>query len=367
VPELSHHDLVKLAEKAGITLLEGMQLRAYRGAKGKAVVAMVHGYGASEKAWIDPYREKDFGGCVTYDLVLAYTTKPPTKRFLPGKLDMPVSFSTPLRLTKSPPKPMWTVLKEDKLNLITWTQRMPLATYRYALEELEIMVKLGQAIFGSVPIVLLSHSRGGVVVRRFVQNQYKKWPDLKKVILLASPNHGTDVARLNKDEIAKAFDAELQAAFEKLEDENKVALGPDDKAGITAGLKDCFSELGQWLGGDGLRELAPGSPLIKELEANEKLEVESKIAYLNLAGESNVFTKLYLVVGKKYFELLNFLRSLPDGVLPEELQDGKGDGLTALIRAQLSWAAVQPFAVNHGTILIDRQVQKTVADHCSAL
>jgi hypothetical protein len=73
------------------------------------------------------------------------------------------------------------------------------------------------------------------------------------------------------------------------------------------------------------------------------------------------------VVGKTYFELLNLLKSLPDGVLPEEPQDKKGDGLTALSRAQLSWAAVQSFAVNHGTILVDRQVQKTVANHCSSL
>jgi hypothetical protein len=203
-------------------------------------------------------------------------------------------FSTPLRLTKNPTKPIWTALKEDKLNLITWTQRMPLATYRYALEELEIMVKLGQAIFGSVPIALLSHSRGGVVVRRFVQTHHQNWTDLKKVILLASPNHGTDVARLKKDEIVKAFDAELQSAFEKLEDENKVALGPDEKAAITAGLKGCFSELGQWLEGDGLRELAPDSSVVKELEANEELERKSNIAYVNLAGHSNVFTKLYL-------------------------------------------------------------------------
>jgi hypothetical protein len=206
-----------------------------------------------------------------------------------------------------------------------------------------------------------------VVVRKFVQNQYKNWTDLKKVILLASPNHGTDVPGWPKHDMAAAFDTELQTAFKKVEAEANVALGPDEKAAITVGLKNCFSELGQWLGGDGLRELAPDSSLVQELEASEKVEVESKIAYLNLAGNSNVFTKLYLVAVKKYFELLNLLKSLPDGVLPEELKDGKGDGLTALSRAQLSWAPVQSFAVNHGTILIDRQVQKTVSDHCSAL
>jgi pimeloyl-ACP methyl ester carboxylesterase len=259
---------------------------------------------------------------------------------------------------------MWEYLMSHDFNLITWNQRDPNGSYARVLEELEVIIEITRATFPGKPIVLLSHSRGGLVIRKYVQEKGADCPELRTVILLGCPHAGSKLTNWVDllDKLSWLFLPYAERAYR--EAATHARLKPEL---LVRKLKESFSRFLAFVRGDAIDEMKPHSPLLKDLKRNEDEEIQSGTRYVNVLGDSNTFTKLYLVLdnGARFKQVANFFADLPDFLIPDELADGKGDGLVALSRAKLPWAASSPtLPVNHASLLTDDAVKALVKEEC---
>ena len=119
-------------------------------------------------------------------------------------------------------------------------------------------------------------------------------------------------------------------------------------------LSSCFGGFLTFVQGDAIDEMRPGSDLLKSIKKGQEAEKNSGVSYINISGYSNLYTKLYLTLdnGTRYKEVASFFDGLPDFLVPDELDDGEGDGLVSLKLSRLNWAAVQKsFPVSHASML----------------
>jgi pimeloyl-ACP methyl ester carboxylesterase len=170
-------------------------LRVWKGAKGKPILILIHGFGATEKSWTNPYEEFLGKGKISFDYVLADYRGRPSPPYFPFGKFRNYCFSTPLRRFSSRPPPLWDVLKDRGYNLITWTQCKPYGTIALAVEELNGIMEESEVIFGGGgPLILVGHSRGGLVARKWIQDHPAKRGRIDGLILLACPNGGSRLA-----------------------------------------------------------------------------------------------------------------------------------------------------------------------------
>ena len=255
---------------------------------------------------------------------------------------------------------MWDFLKKNRFNLITWNQRDPNGSYQLVLEELKAILKVTRKRFPDSPIVLIGHSRGGLVIRKYIQTESRPVP-IRKVILLGSPNRGSQLASF-------AARLNLLAGFWKGFFDTFLRIPGVSRQRITRKFSAMLADIKKFLKGKAIVEMKPSSALIRSLRKREQKEKKSHIPYVNLAGNSNVFTRLYLVRRKnKIKEIFSFLDDLPDWLVFEELDDGKGDGLVSVARAGLSWIPTEIFPVNHATFLIDSKIRRRILKECKKL
>ncbi len=336
-------------------------IRVWKGAEGKPIVILIHGFGATEKSWTNPYEEFLGRGRISFDYVLAdYDERPSPPYFLPRQFRN-YCFSTPLVRLPSRPPPLWEVLRERGYNLLTWTQREPFGPIGLAVEELNGMVMESEAIFGiGARLVLMGHSRGGLVARKWIQDHPDKRGRVDSLVLLASPNGGSRLADVGE------FFARAVKTIGRF-----MPRGPSLGCGrISFQASWFYWEIARLFEGAALEDLRPRSPFILSLKQKEIEEQRSRIPYLNLVATSTVFTKLYRIsatdVGKLR-EVSSLIDSLPKMVpammLPHELVHGKGDGLVSKERARIAWVAPgfqREFHINHLRMLIDRDVRREI-------
>ncbi|GMR22729.1 MAG: hypothetical protein BMS9Abin37_1097 [Acidobacteriota bacterium] len=134
-------------------------------------------------------------------------------------------------------------------------------------------------------------------------------------------------------------------------------------------IQECLENLSAFLNGEGFKELCPQCGLIRDLQRNERIEEHFGIDYVNLAGSSTVFTRLYLYLRLtgRFHKLLTFF-NLPSRLpAPEKIRNGTGDGAVAVARAKMSFGRFYPYEKSHGMLLIDDDVKKRVLDECNAV
>lgn len=336
-------------------------VRVWRGAEGKPIVVLVHGFGATQKSWTNPYEEFLVRGRVSFDYVLAdYEERPSPPYFSPWQFRN-YCFSTPLRKLASRPPSLWKTLKRRGYSLLTWTQREPYGPIDLAVEELNGMVVESEAIFGiGARLVLMGHSRGGLVARKWIQDHPDKRGRVDGLILLASPNGGSRLA-----DAGKFFARAVKAIGRFMPREPSLDCG-----GISFHVSSFYGEISRLFQGVALEELRPHSPFILGLKQKEIEEQRSRIPYLNLIATSTLFTKLYRISATdtgKLREVISLIDSLPKMVpammLLHELVQGKGDGLVSKERARIAWVAPgfqREFHINHLRMLIDHDVRREI-------
>jgi len=318
--------------------------------KEKRWVIFIHGMGATEKSWTDPCAEVLAGGTLPFDFVLTDCSRPPERMEPNPFLRWKILTSTPLRLQPVPPTPFWEILRGEAVNLLAWSQRDSFGPIARAVEELSHIVGL---LPRGAEIVLIGHSRGGLVARRFIQEQASAWKMLKGVILLGSPNRGSRIAALARVLGEAWFLALLENIF------------PRD---TPFSLPRALGHVRAYLKRAAITELAPDSPLIAEVVQGETKERESGIPYINLIGTRTTYIRFYRIVCQEpwhlvpLFSLFDSLETfIPQALLPPEVRQGRGDGQVSVESACLSWSrSSRLFHVNHAQFLIDRDVQGQV-------
>ncbi len=324
-------------------------------AKGKPWVILIHGMGMTEKSWTDPYAENLVGGLFPFDYVLTDLDHSPDSFGLNHTLFHGLCPSTPLRLLPSRPPSYWEILSQSGFGPVTWSQRDPLGPLAAAVEELKAIMYRVSPVDG---IVLLGHSRGGLIARKFLQERAPAWEKVKAVILLAAPNRGSRIAAFTR----------LSAQALLLPGFNRPGSSANQGRGGRV-FRQILGYLLAFLEKPGIQELYPDSPLMKEMHSWEEAEARCGIPCYNFAGVSTTYLRLYQILNREplrtvqAFSLFDGLENFLWGFWPPELQQGRGDGLISAESAVLPFAREnRRVSINHAQFLIDADVRERVLD-----
>lgn len=217
------------------------------------------------------------------------------------------------------------------------------------------------------PIVLMAHSRGGLLIRKLLKNKGSAGGRVRWVITLHSPHHGSEVAR------TPAVLAEQTAELF-----NNVQVPPDVKHPLKELARLLVSPLNKQID-EGSGELAPGSALMQGL-ANGEQPVPG-VKYYTFGGVNpqlyRFYTWLFTPMSsvpqyknlEQYFKwevkaaevpgvspMLNSIRA----ILPE-IKEGQGDSLVTDQSARLPFSIHQTDQLNHVEVLWNRDLQMKVA------
>jgi hypothetical protein len=243
---------------------------------------------------------------------------------------------------------------------VTYTQVDPSGLLAQPVDELaEVVGDVMQWARGA-SLVLLGHSRGGLLVRKFLKDhQGALTSRIVKVITLHSPHQGSRLANVGSD---------LNTEIEKL----KAALGSGGQQVVQDALGWLISIVNKPAWG----ELAEGSNFLQDLEQGET--ALTGVEYYTFGGTSVLFSRVLAWVytldslvpqwrWPPFHHTITMVEvpvvspvanSLPD--LTPEITEGQGDILVADDNSDLPFAVHRANSLNHAEALWDRGLQLQV-------
>jgi pimeloyl-ACP methyl ester carboxylesterase len=325
----------------------------------KPVVILLHGLGGNADDWTSPFQERNW----PYD----HEHKPGARDF--GMHSRPPVLKVPSLRTRdylsprlesnqhgvsgSDERSWWHALSVAGFPLLTYSQvgalmvpfdRGPVAEFKEFMRMLQRDV-LGTPAYRERQVVILGHSRGGLIARAYLGDAEAKaeagtlFPRVKGLVTLSSPHQGSYMALLD-DKIIELLST-VQTVVPELPNDvgnrvlNRLKVKVDDYVGAH---------------GD---EIEPGSTLFRDLEAQEP--ICEGVRCISVGGTSPRLMRVYLwayalssMVPRLYpgWKVQFHWRAkaveakgaspIPDG-LPlklfgielDEILPGRGDGLTA--------------------------------------
>jgi pimeloyl-ACP methyl ester carboxylesterase len=313
----------------------GLDITIHKGSAGRPVIIFIHGLGMDKNMWLDPLETKIFAKNFPLKYFAAKRPKvcPETSGKQLKKLtigDIPEKVDT-----------LWDTLKNRDFSLACWSQKRPAGPISVAVEELGMIMKLVKKTFPGRPAVLIGHSRGGLVARKFME---KKTPEIKALITICTPHSGSALALLRK--YFKPFSSVL-----------KIIL-PKNAHGTAS---EALKRLNDLIEGDASKELLPGSDFFRSLKDSPS----DGISYLSFGGTKTKLLTVYKYL-KRDDELCpepfvtipdSLLQVLPLSLLPDELKHGKGDFLVSAKSSRLPWASEHHnVPANHIAILWNKKI-----------
>ena len=360
----------------------------------KPVVVLLHGLGGDRDDWMDPFQERNW----PYNhhrpperVDLGVHSKPPllklpgleTRYFLSPRL-----VSNSRGVDGSDDRSWWHALVRAGFPVFTYSQvgalmvplgRGPVAEFKRFMETLQRDV-LSDAAYRERQVVILGHSRGGLIGRAFLgdpevkADQGGRFPEIGGLITLSSPHQGSHMALMD-DKIIDLLSM-IQKAVPTLPNDvgNQVIESLKAKVDVYEGAH-----------GD---EIEPGSPLFRALEAQEP--IRHGVRCISVGGTSPRLLRVYLwafsgesmkphksAQGKIEFRwqakpieakgASPFPDGLPLGLLGldlDEIMPGRGDGLTADKRCRFppSFGAEEHLSIplSHAEELWDGELQKAI-------
>lgn len=319
------------------------------------VVVLVHGIGGTAQHWTDPV------GMPIGDTWLFDLAAPPP----PGTAGLGMSPPYQEGSVTS-----WTRLLAGRgMTTVTWSQARPNDLLRYAVAEATaLLASLEARLFqpyaqdaaagGAIPpLILLCHSRGGLVARAALKALGATGlPHLRAVITLATPHAGSYMPRLADDYnrgLGGSIDFRgLAAALPGVVAANVQPLLDDIATQVRDGLLHRFGPVAE---GPGYDELVPGSAMLTALAEGER--PLPGVRYASFGGSNPSFIRLYVCEFGQHLPLpevspflVGELSALPDvaaryGGLAEL---SRGDSSVAL--ASSPWPAVFQAGEQHAVV-----------------
>lgn len=260
------------------------------------------------------------------------------------------------------------VLKALGHTVINYSQDGPQATVDVPLAQFEtsivpfIRTEVLTGALAGKRVVVLGHSRGGILARAYLHRQPAQGSEwIGRLLTLCSPHLGT----------------RAPGAKQRLADAAALLGGPFGVQGdVVTRVADLLAESA------GANQLLPGDPIFAQLALPADVP---DIDVVTFAGTSVRYARVYswhytpdsYLPNWSDFPDLRFdwtlfpvevpfaspmLDALPDAVVDEEQDDGEGDGLVADARARLPGAPHESFPVNHVEALWDENLFARVAD-----
>ncbi len=275
----------------------------FDGDRTKPLVIFIHGMGMDANMWVQPASARVLGG------------KYPLSSLL-GEMELKNSFHD---------------LREMGYPVLAWSQKRPAGPVSVAVDELSEIVGNYESK-SDAGIILVGHSRGGLIARLFSQEHNAS---VRGIITVGTPHKGSSMAKW------AIYVLPITTALKSLMDRN-------DKE-----VKSAMHRVLNFLSGDEIKEMLPGSDLLKDL--SDKRTPGTRI--VSIGGTDPALVK----IGKT--SLPGILSGImPEKLLPEEMQDGRGDGFVS------AESAVYPggdehrnFHAHHAGLIFDREVREYLA------
>jgi pimeloyl-ACP methyl ester carboxylesterase len=253
-------------------------------------------------------------------------------------------------------------LNDRGYGTLTYSQVAPNGPLQPAVDELAEVMKFAIAKFRKRDFVLLAHSRGGLLVRKFLKDNHPSLTRrIRRVITLHSPHQGDQLAFVATS---------LNSAIASL----RSSLGPKGQQALDAAL----GWLVNIVGSPAFTEMSQGSQFLTDLESGET--ALPNVQYNTFGGTSVLFSRIlawvytpgsvvprfnippfhHVITMVEVPVISPIANSLPN--LVDEISEGKGDILVADKRAGLTFAVHRANSLNHAEALWDEGLQGQVLD-----
>jgi pimeloyl-ACP methyl ester carboxylesterase len=287
-----------------------LDIVAYQGDDRKPAVVFIHGLGMDKDIWTNPANSRILGGMFPLKVLL--------KKCFPDEESENV-------------RTLFDVLREKGYTVVTWSQRRPAGAIDLAVHELHEAIRIARGL-NTMSIILVGHSRGGLIARKYLASTDTP---VQALITLATPHAGSTVAGMAK------YVSPLAAW-----------LAPLVPKGEKGTVRFAVQRVLEFLRSKALRELLPESGFFKSLN-DRPME---GLYYTSIGGTSPHLFTLFGIAVPDIFEKI-----VPATIFPEEMKQGKGDGLVSEASSQLSWCHEHhAFDMNHAEILFDHRVNDTL-------
>jgi len=228
--------------------------------EGDFLVLFVHGFAASKYCWLDP----DIGNL---GWVKDYVHDPPPRDFGWHSIPPPPLFIVDWTLSKQlTPVGATEILDQHNIEWLTYSQKSAFGRIETSVKELEQILKAIKEVYGSRRIIIIAHSRGGLISKYYLSH-IQKTP-VEKLITFGTPFGGT-----------------FLSAIELFRLPSKLFL---NKVKTVRRLWDVHRE--RKIESISTKQMAPNSEFLLDLE---RRGCRPDVKFVNVAGSCSIITNVY--------------------------------------------------------------------------
>jgi len=299
--------------------MKGLDLHIHEGDPGKPAYIFIHGLGMNSTIWMSPEDAQMAGGLISM------------RQLLKGMEN----------------KTLFHDVQALGATTACWSQRRPVGPVQEAVEELVHVAKEVRKL-GSPGLVLVCHSRGGLIARAALKELGKLEradQDSSGLVTICTPHAGSGLAKW-----AKSLSPAANSLMDKLPSPSNYEGNKEDNKEDNGKLLRGINNMLGFITSTGTRELLPGSEFLTTLPGQPEME---GMRSFSIGGtDPALFRTHWLTVPERVSNLF------PDGIIPDELVEGKGDGLVSAESSRLEGATShKDFKQNHLCILTDKEVR----------
>jgi pimeloyl-ACP methyl ester carboxylesterase len=286
-----------------------LDIASHQGSIDRPVIVFIHGLGMDKNIWIKPSDSRILAG--TFPLKILLNRR--------AAQDQSGVIAT-----------LYDDCKQRDYSLITWSQQRPAGPIASVVKELREIMKAANEL-SQAGIILVGHSRGGLIARKYLSATNDI--SVKCLLTISTPHKGSSIAGISRyvTPVVSLID-------------------PFIPAGNRGSRSFALKRTMEFLKSRALKELLPESPFFQSLEDGPLARV-----YYVSAGGTN--PTLFKISDYSFPDMLE--KVIPPQFYPEELKQGRGDGLVSAESSKLPWSNEHHvFPFNHAEILFDEGVRK---------
>jgi pimeloyl-ACP methyl ester carboxylesterase len=329
-----------------------IKTRTYKGNDNKPAIIFIHGLGMDENIWVNPHESRGLAGEFSLTTLLRKKPQPSDLglREQKPKGDIPkVTFGEHPGTLQT----LFHDLREKHHTVVTWSQKRPSQPIDDVVHELKKVIENTRTLTRA-GIILIGHSRGGLVARKYLMGRDRS---IRGLVTISTPHKGSSLAKVGKylSPLAKLL----------------IPLFSDEEKGT---VSFTIRKISEFLRSEALKEFLPESAWIQSLQEDEPCKW---VSYVTIGGTNPTLFSLYkwkwdavrddnyqrwVLRPKKLFSIPDILEKvIPLNLYPDEMKKGKGDGLVSAERSRITWCNEHYlFHLNHAEILFDKKARETV-------
>ena len=286
-----------------------LDIASHQGSCNKPVIVFIHGLGMDKNIWINPSDSRILAG--TFPLKILLNRR--------AAQDQSGVIAT-----------LYDDCKQRDYSLITWSQQRPAGPIASVVKELHEIMKAANEL-SQAGIILVGHSRGGLIARKYLSATNDT--SVKCLLTISTPHKGSSIAGISR------YVAPVVSLID-----------PFIPTGNRGSRSFAIKRTMEFLKSRALKELLPESPFFQSLE-------DGPLAWVYYVSAGGTNPTLFKISDYSFPDMLE--KVIPTQFYPEELKQGRGDGLVSAESSKLPWSNEHHvFPFNHAEILFDEGVRK---------